>query len=165
MTIKLDFNHAAWFVPCFLLNILFLGTSHALSYLPISYWAMYQDTMSFLSIPLGNEIQTLYDVASLALTVALLLLSFVAFRECGIKNALLRMVQIGSLSFLPLGAEVLLFDHTEWNLNVAQLQVKFGLIPWFSNADLFLLSLGLAAVSSILLTSREMDKTTWKIGR
>ncbi len=151
MSPRLEFRRTAWFVPAFLLNILFMGTSHVLSRLPISYWALYQDTMSYLSAPFGGDIQSLYDFASILLCLTMAGLCYTAFRRGGGETALLRTVQISSLSFLPLGVEIFLFDHSEWNLTVAKLQVEYGLFPWLTNANLFIIVLASATASSILL--------------
>ena len=150
MTSKTDFRRSAWFVPVLLLNVLFLGTSHVLSRLPIAYWALYEDLMAYLSRPFGGDIQSLYDFSSALLIIAMLILAYLAFRQSGAKEGVLRALQVGSVSLLPLGTEVFFFDHSEWTDSVTRFQIQYGIVPWFTNADLFALALVLTSLTTFL---------------
>ncbi len=146
----MEFHRAAWFVPAFLLNILFLGTSHVLSRFPIQYWALYVYITVNLSLPFNGDIQAFYDAASSLLATLMISLSLLAFRRQGIRGAILHTLQICSLTFLPLGIEIFFFDHPEWNLHVTELQVSYNLVPWFTNADLFFTMLLLFGTTALL---------------
>lgn len=150
MVLRLDFRRAVWSVPAFLLNILFLGTSHVLSRFPIQYWALYVYITVNLSLPFNGDVQAFYDMASSVLAILMISLSLLAFRRQGLRVAIVRTLQICSVSFLPLGIEIFFFDHSEWNLHVTEFQASYNLVPWFTNADLFFTMLLLFGTTALL---------------
>lgn len=155
---RLDFTRAAWFVPAFFLNVLFLGTSHAMRHLPLPYWEMYAYLTAKSSLAFGGNVQEFYDIASLVLSVALVVLSYWAFRDRGWPKATVLVLQIASLSFIPLGLEVLLFDYKEWFLHVTWVQAEYNIVPWFTNADFFFV---VVAVFGMTLYLRR-DSIHWR---
>ena len=104
-----------------------------------------------LSSFLHGDIQSFYDASSLLLVVSVALLAFVGFRRLGFVEALLRAAQILSLSVVPLGIEVFVFDRSEWQLAVTRFQVLYGVLPWFSNEDLLFVGIAGLAATTLLL--------------
>jgi len=135
----------AYLVPAYLLNLVFLGTSGAAT----TYITPLNNTFIALQTFVQDR-HTFYDYTSAFLTLLLISSIYLSFRKHGPKTQILNTIQICSLSFLPLGIEVFLFDNAEWNLHVIQLQSDLNLIPWFSNADLLLTTLTLFTLSTII---------------
>jgi hypothetical protein len=135
----------------FAINLLFMWTSHVLSdFVP---WFNYQflSIMSSVSVPLHVDGQSFADVIALGLTILISVSIYRRFENRGTGTALLRVVQLTSLSLMPLGLEILLFDRSEFNLHVSHLQQDSGLFVWFTNADLLLVLLIMVSVSSAAL--------------
>ena len=136
-----------------LLNVLFMGTSHVVSHFPIQYWALYAFLTAKLAILFfSGDIQTFYDAASFMLTLTMVVLGYLAFRGDGARNTALKVLQLCSASFLPLGIEIFLFDTAEWNMNFASFQRQYGIFPGFTNQDLFV------TVLSLLVASVALDR-------
>ncbi|MDG6921422.1 MAG: hypothetical protein JRN59_07830 [Nitrososphaerota archaeon] len=152
MTQRLAFRKAAWFIPAFFLNVLFLGTSHGLIHLPYSYWLLYASVVIHIQLFFHLSVQQYYDYASILLTVTLLLLAYVGFNDRGKFRAFLKVGQILSATFIPLGLEILAFDSSEWNIHMIQFQVDHNIVPWFTNADLF------ALVVSVCITAVALEQ-------
>lgn len=79
------------------------------------------------------------DAEVVVFTLAVFLLSLLLFRRKGIGVALLRALEITSLTVLPLGLEIFFFDGFEFNVHASDIQVLAGL-AWFTNADVLALS-------------------------
>ncbi|MDG6934734.1 MAG: hypothetical protein JRN68_08545 [Nitrososphaerota archaeon] len=123
-----------------LLNILFLGTSHVLSYPPFPFYQTYNIIIAQLCSLFWMGLQEFYDFFSLLLALLLILSTSSRYQNLGAKKAFLNVAQVFSLALLPLGLEIFAFDHSEWNLHVTQFQADYGIFPWFTNADLFFVS-------------------------
>lgn len=144
-----------------LLNVLFLGTSHVLSYPPFPLHQAYNTTLAYLCMLFGLQLQQFYDLASvflITITVASVLLRY---RGLGLGRRLLKVLQIVSLVMLPLGLEIFAFDNIEWNLHVAQFQDAYGIIPWFTNADLFFTSLFLFVLVTVFERAMPNFRVVW----
>ncbi len=96
------------------------------------------------------SVQQYYDYASILLTAILLLLAYVGFNDRGKFRAFLKVGQILSATFIPLGLEILAFDNSEWNVHAAQFQADHNIMPWFTNAELFFGALVLFGVTTLL---------------
>lgn len=125
----------------FLLNILFLGTSHVLSYPPFPFFEAYNTVVGLMCSYFGLGLQQFYDYSSSVLVAILGLSATLRYHSLGLKGAFVCVTQILSLTFIPLGLEIFTFDHAEWGLHVTQFQAEYNVIPWFTNADLFFVSL------------------------
>jgi hypothetical protein len=55
------------------------------------------------------------------------------------------------LSILPLPVYMLLFDTSEFNLHVTSFQEHYGLLQWFTNADLLVLAVFMLVGGTVLL--------------
>lgn len=77
------------------------------------------------------------------------------WRGSGWKEVV-RPFELVALTLLPVTVEVYLFDYSEFFSHVTQLQVRFGAVVWFSNADLLdlcLLFLLAAGAGELLVRS------------
>ena len=137
-------------VSVLLLNVLFRGSSHVLSYPPFAFYQAYNAAISGLCTFFGMGLQEFYDFSSLLLVLILVVSISARYRHGGAKTATLAVGQALSLAIVPLGLEIFAFDTPEWNLHVAQLQATYNLFPWFTNADLFFLSLTLFTTTTFL---------------
>jgi hypothetical protein len=94
------------------------------------------------------------DLISVLLVAVICSAVFFVYRAERPATRVLRVVQVGSLSIIPLPVYVLLFDTSEFNLHVISLQQHYGLLQWFTNADLLVLATSVFLMSTILLTVR-----------
>jgi hypothetical protein len=147
---RFEFRRAAFIVPVIYLNFLFLFTSHAVQLIPFSLWGLYWLPLKLMDLQLGLGIQSAIDALSLFLLALTFVLVCFLTAEGGSIRRLLRAVQVSSLSLVPLGAEIFIFDNSEWNLHATQFQADHGIIPWFSNADLFVSCFALFAAVTFL---------------
>jgi hypothetical protein len=85
--------------------------------------------------PSGGAYGTEQDYYFLVLFLAVLAASFYRF------ESVQRILQIGALSIIPLPTLIYLFDRIEFNTFFASVVDRFG-FPWFSNAVLLYLSIG-----------------------
>jgi len=140
-----------------IINLYFVWTSHVLSGYPslrasISHFAATQMTLlgvkSWFGGTGGLAVREFIDYEVVALTLAIAASSFLLFFHRGLKKATLRMLEVGSLSVLPLGIEIYIFDHGEFYIHASVAQVKGGFLPWFTNADLLYLSAGILLVAA-----------------
>ncbi len=152
------FRRAAWTIPAFFLNVLFLGTSHLLAHFPYSYWLLYVSVVIHIQLFFHLSIQQYYDYASMILTVMLLALAYVGFNRRGQFRALLKSAQILSATFIPLGLEILAFDNPEWGIHVTQFQADLNIIPWFTNADLFATAVSIFTATLFLELGKGVPK-------
>lgn len=111
---------------------------------------MYVYITAKLSLLFQGDIQAFYDYSSLVLTILLVVLVYLGYHDQGFKRAFLSVLQICSVSFFPLGIEILIFDYAEWNLHVTKFQADYNIIPWFSNAYLFFSSMTLFFGATLL---------------
>jgi len=96
------------------------------------------------------------DLISILLVAIVCTVAYFIYRNDGPMRRILRVLQLGSLSILPLPVYVLLFDTSEFNLHVTSFQEHYGLLQWFTNADLLVLaSLIFLGSTSILLTRND----------
>jgi SAM-dependent methyltransferase len=137
--VKFEFKRAAFVVPLIYLNFIFLVASGAFQWIPFALWGLYWLPMKYIDIQVGLGLQHTIDFLSIVSLVLMLSMLYIWTAKGGRVARLLRAVQITSLSFVPLGVEIFLFDSPEWNLHASQLQVDLGVIPWFTNADLLFL--------------------------
>jgi hypothetical protein len=99
--------------------------------------------------PLGGTYGTEQDYYFLALFLAVLAASYYLF------GSVRTVLQIGALSVIPLPALIYLFDRIEFNTFFASVVDRAGL-PWFSNAVLLYLCLGVLASATAYPTVRRM---------
>ena len=139
-----------------IINLYFVWTSHVLSGYPsvrasISNFAAYQMNLigarSWFPGTQGTAIREFIDYEVVGLTLTTLASSFLLFYKRGVKKAALRMLEIGSLSVIPLGIEIYIFDYREFYIHASIAQVKAGFLPWFTNADLLFLAMGTLSVA------------------
>lgn len=105
--------------------------------------------------------QDFYDFASIVLTLAMLTLAFYGLAGDGWFRTVLKVVRLGCVVYLPLGIEVAIFDWAEWNLHFAALQATLGIVPWFTNADLFISALtGTFSITLFLGLQRSLKRHT-----
>lgn len=84
---------------------------------------------------LCNKASYLYfDFLSLAML-------FLLFAVAARKHSILRGLQATSVMLMLLPVEIYLSDRVEFNINVTSFQRYFGVVPWFTNADLLLTAL------------------------
>jgi len=95
-----------------------------------------------------------FEVVALALIVAAS--SFLLYLRRGAGRAFLKMLEIGSLSIMPLGIEIYFLDQSEFNIHASIIQVQTGFLPWFSNADVLYL-----AIATFLIAAA----ADWKLSR
>ncbi len=121
-----------------LLNAFFIWTAHVpageigVSLRILVFTAIY-DGIS-VGIPAPAQ-----DYICLGLLLTTIAAAFFLAISAGIKLAIARATQAGSLVMMPLGLEVFLFDRSEYDLHFSLAQQSFGL-TWFTNADLLYLS-------------------------
>lgn len=137
-------------ISILLLNVLFLGTSHAISYPPFPFYQTYSAVIGDVCTFFGVGLQQFYDFSSFLL-VALLIISVSArYRHAGAETRALAVSQLLSLTTMPLGVEILAFDRSEWYLHVTQFQADYNVIAWFTNADLFYSVVALFVASTLI---------------
>ena len=137
------------------LNIYFVWTAHvlekeigALLLLRTLVFTAIYDAIS-LGIPYPQ------DFVCLGLLVTTIATTFFLAVPRGIKLAVVRATQVGSLVMMPLGLEVYLFDRSEYGLHFTLAQQSFGL-AWFTNADLLYLStIVFVGTTALLFLSRQ----------
>jgi hypothetical protein len=166
-----------------IVNLYFAWTSHVLSGYPsvrasISSFAVAQMNLIgawswFIGAGTkGTAIREFIDYEVVAFTLAIAASSFLLFLNHSLKKATLRMLEIGSLSVLPLGLEIYVFDYREFWIHASIAQVKAGFLPWFSNADLLFLTVGTLSIAAVIelrgripsfkMRSSPTDATNWE---
>lgn len=137
-------------VSIFFLNVLFLGTSHVLSYPPFPFYRLYNVAMAGLCTFFGMDLQEFYDFSSFLLVLLLIVSVSARYRHTGAKTEALAVAQILSLTILPLELEIFAFDRSEWSLHFAQFQASYNIVPWFTNADLFFAASSVFALTLVI---------------
>ena len=94
------------------------------------------------------------DLISVFLVLAICLAVYFSHRPAPPAARILKVVQLGSLSVIPIPVYVLLFDTSEFNLHVTSLQEHYGLLQWFTNSDLLVLASGAFIASTLLLVGK-----------
>jgi hypothetical protein len=148
-------------VSVVIVNLYFVWTSHVLS--GYQYVRSYISGFAAAQMNLinawpwftgagtkGTMVREFIDYEVVAFSLVIAASSFLLFVHRGLKKATLRMLEIGSLSVLPLGVEIYIFDYGEFWIHASIAQVKAGFIPWFTNADLLFLSAGILSVTAII---------------
>jgi hypothetical protein len=126
------------------LNFAYLYTSQAL-------WT--NDTLGNLTFKLVvyfSPTLTTLDAECLGLFAVIVGLTYTAYRKEGRLRASMRILQVGSLTVLPLGLYIYLFLPSTLSMWVATIQERTAL-QWFSNMDLLFASLSLVVVTTSLL--------------
>lgn len=102
--------------------------------------------------------QIIWDLYCLTTLLTIGILCFALYRKSSTSTfkPLTKSVQIMALSVLPLGLEIFVFDHAEFNLHVTTSQVGTALV-WFTNADLLYTS------AAVLLLTFALDLLSEKI--
>ena len=91
-------------------------------------------------------------ISAVLVTIICSAVFFVHRGERPVTRAL-RIAQFGSISIIPTPVYILLFDTSEFNLHVTSFQEHYGLLQWFTNADLLVLA-SVAFLGSTFLLSR-----------
>jgi hypothetical protein len=95
------------------------------------------------------------DYICLGLFLTTIAAAFFLGMPRGMKLAVARATQAGSLVMMPLGIEVYLFDRSEYNLHFSMALQSYGL-TWFTNADLLYLSaVVFVGTTALLFLSRQ----------
>jgi hypothetical protein len=139
-------------------NFLFAWTSHV--YLtvwpPMGNFIINQMTAQdkffwdLVDLRYGGSTLQVADMETLALLVTVLVLTYLFTLNLGRWKACLRSLQIMGLSFMTIGLEIFDFDASEFNLHATQLQASYGVLVWFSNADLLYLGTAIFVATSLL---------------
>jgi len=113
-----------------------------------------------LGSPISLAMKYLIDIEVILFTLAVFAISLSLSQKKGIGVALLRAFEITSLTVLPLGLEIFLFDRFEFNVHASDIQALTG-TAWFTNADVLYLSsaiLGIAlSVEAMRYVNRKSD--------
>lgn len=112
----------------------------------------------FLASPNSLAGRYLIDTEVILFTSAVFVISLVLFRKRGIGLAILRALEITSVTILPLGLEIFLFDRFEFNTHASDIQVLTG-TAWFTNADVLLLSSVILGAALVAELSRRPGRT------
>jgi len=94
------------------------------------------------------------DLISAALIVIVSSAGYFIYRSNGLGARMLRVVQLASLCVIPLPVYVLLSDTSEFSLHVTSFQEHYGVLQWFTNADLLVLAASLFVGSTVLLSRK-----------
>ena len=94
------------------------------------------------------------DLISVTLVAIICSAAYFIYRGYGRRTRILRAIQLGSLSIFPVPVFVLLFDTSEFNLHVTSFQEHYGVLQWFTNADLLVLASLILLGSTALLTRK-----------
>ena len=130
------------------------GTSSAFHQSATSFCAAVRGACSIQDVAVRQFID--YEV--LALIGVAGVSAFLLYRREGSARALAKALRLISLSTIPLGLEILIFDANEFGTHVSVVQQTQGFLSWFSNEDLFLL-----CVSVFLATSAfSMSDAGWE---
>lgn len=138
----MNFRAHAFIVPAYLLNLMFLWTTHVLSHVPHLAWELlwspFEVTLILLAESLHVSGYFIIDATALLLAVFLfftLRMVLKSWRDCA-------MVLL--LDVCVFESELYLFDRGEFWLHVTGLQAVWHVGAWFSNADLLLCASGLS---------------------
>jgi hypothetical protein len=93
----------------------------------------------FFGSPSSMAMKYFIDTEVIFFTLAVFVISLFLFQSSGIRVSLLRAFEITSLTILPLGLEIFLFDRFEFNMHASDIQVLAGM-AWFTNADVLIFS-------------------------
>jgi len=161
-------------ISVFLSNLFYAWTSQALARFPplndriptfanqlmsLSGTASYFDqTASAFCYSVGDgclvqqlAVREFIDCEILVLLGVIGATTFLLYAGKGLGRATAKMLQVASLSVMPLGLEVLAFDRREFWVHVSAAQVTTGFLTWFSNADLLGLSVAVFIISTVSL--------------
>jgi hypothetical protein len=97
------------------------------------------------------------DLISIMLVAVICSAAYSIYRNESHRTRILRVLQLGSLSILSLPVYVLLFDTSEFNLHVTSFQEHYGVLQWFTNADLLVLASLMFLGSTILLARKRLS--------
>lgn len=157
-------------------NVYFAWTSHALDSLPalksavgmIASYQMgltgtssvfYQSATTFCAAVKGScsvpdvAVRQFMDYEVVALAGVAMVSAFLLYRRDGKAKSLAKTLRLISLSAMPLGLEILLFDAKEFGTHVSLIQQSQGILPWFSNEDLLVLSTSVFLVTAAFTMS------------
>jgi hypothetical protein len=108
--------------------------------------------------PFGQASRAAQDYYFLVLFLSVLAASLYRF------GSVRRVVQVGALSVIPLPTLIFLFDRIEFDTFFASVVDRAGL-PWFSNALLLYLSLGVFALATVYPAARRLAYRALERGR
>lgn len=140
------------------LNIVFLWSSGLSS----SYHGLLPVTHLVDDLFLGGFLRSLaqLDLLSLGLLVAILSCTFLAQRGRGRLRAAIGTALVGGAVMIPLPLEVYLSNVSsagaqasgqQFDLAFSSIQVTYGILPWFTNADLLFACVWTVGVAAVLL--------------
>lgn len=153
------FPKAALVASFSLLNLFFAWTSHVFWFVSMPFanalinWMTIQDTFIWNLIDLrfgGGSTLVVADGEALAMLTIFAGLVLLFALQKGLWRALLRSLQAVAVSCMILGAEILVFDNSEFDLHVTQIQASFGISVWFTNADLLYSGTAIFLASTVL---------------
>jgi len=130
------------------------GTSSWFSQSAASFCSSVQQSCSVPDVALREFI----DSETLTLVGMVGVSAYLYFNGEGRVRALARALQMVSLALVPLGLEILIFDFREFGIHVSVAQQSLGILPWFSNEDLLILS------ATVFLTTSafSMSEAQWE---
>ena len=142
-----------------LMNIYFAWTSHVwwgdpalrsvisgfarnqMNFIGLSSWYIGMKSMA---------VREFIDLEVVALALSIATLTFLLFLRRGPVKATLKMLELGSLSVMPLGIEIYILDRAEFNIHASIAQVETGFLAWFTNADLLYLALATFFIAAFI---------------
>ena len=153
------FPRAALVISFGLLNVIYAWTAHVFMAVSFGTGQTVIDAISvqnfffwdLVNLRYGSNTLIVADVESIAMLATVVVLTFLLSFRNGRKKAILRAFQILAVCCMILGLEILVFDGSEINLHVTQIQASFGVAAWFTNADLLYTGLGLFVASTFVL--------------
>jgi hypothetical protein len=112
-------------------------------------------------LPLGSPISLpmkyFIDAEVILFTIAVFAIALFLFQKRGIGVALLRAIEITSLTVLPLGLEIFLFDRFEFNIHASDIQALAG-TSWLTNADVLYLSSVILGIALLVEARRYSNR-------
>jgi hypothetical protein len=154
----------AFTVSLLALNFYFVWASYFLRWLSPSLYISVnrvirsQDIALFTDLHLYDHFyssltfytQIVADFEALAFLLVLMASTLLLSRGRGPGFAILRTLQVAALCFVVFGLELALFDFREFYIHFTDAQLAYNIIPWFSNADMFLSALVVFGTTTLL---------------
>ena len=155
----------AFAVSLLALNFYFVWSSYLLRWLSPSLYVSVNRAIRSQDIALfqGLHLDTLFyssevyytqivaDFEALLLLFVLIASTAYLSRRGGPGRSLLRTLQISSICFVAFGVELAIFDNSEFYIHFTDAQLAYNIIPWFSNADMFLSALAIFGSTTLLI--------------
>lgn len=122
------------------------------------YPSLYQGAYDFCSLngcsAVSNVANTFLDIEILGLIAIVVLSSFLFYLERGLVIASINAIKFGSLSLIPLGLDIFIFDRPDWLNHVTTYQSEHNFAAWFNNAGLFTASVVVFIATSLITKDR-----------